>query len=454
MSDCGHSRRRRFLAGLAATGSAALAGCSALSWTDDGGSSFTAADAADVLADGTELPEIEWPAPVSPASDAVDDGLERVETLLADVPDPLEAETVPNGVVRQSIADRRDEARDYRDEAAKATGDDRYRALRTTREARDAARAATTTLAAIEDENEAIVADLREERTETRSSVRDRLESIDYRGADAADELLRAALFYARQESDLRRAADQLGRHQWAIDDDDPTVIDIGDGAGDVEFAAATKTVWEHLAERFDEETDAPTDLTPIFDATLEASTERVESVTVPDRSDEDWLDGIVDGELDQHTEQMLWRTVDPVTSARDGLRLAIEDGTTGIALYEAARFEVLYRAFERVRGRVDDGTLATPDSTAAIRAERTAAIEAAASAGAWVSEPSIGAYVLAETLRSLEWTDDSVRRAADNDPGVVVSLFTEYGNYARIRAQLEALPDAVEAFRERLRSA
>ncbi|ELZ16747.1 hypothetical protein C477_15265, partial [Haloterrigena salina JCM 13891] len=271
--------------------------------------------------------------------------------------------------------------------------------------------------------------------------------------SDAEDELLRAALFYARQESDLRRAADRLGRNRWEVDGD-ATVIDIGDGAGAVEFATATRTAWEHLAGRFDERTDESTDLTPVFDATLEASTERVESVTVPDRTDEDWLDGVVDGALDQHTEQMLWRTVDPVSSAGDGLNRAIEDGNTGIALYEAARFEVLYRAFERVRGRIDEGTLATPESTAEIRAERTAAIEAAASAGASVTEPSIGAYVLAETLRSLEWTDDSVRRAADNDPEVVVSLFTEYGNYARIRAQLEVLPDAVEAFRERLRSA
>ncbi|NUB92067.1 hypothetical protein HT576_13680 [Haloterrigena sp. SYSU A121-1] len=454
MSDCGRSHRRRFLSGVAAVGSAALAGCSALSWTDDGRSSFTAADAADVLADETEPPEIEWPVPVVPTSDAVDDGLERVETLLADVPDSLEAEAVPNGVVRQSIGERRDEARDYRDEAAAATGDDRYHALRTTREARDAARVASTTLDAIEGEKGTIVADLREERHAVRSSVNDRLSSVAYRGGDGEDELLRAALFYARQESDLRRAAEQLSRNRWNVDDG-ASVIDIGDGAGVLEFATATRTVWEHLAARFDGRTDESTDLKPIFDAALETSTERIESVTIPDRADDDWLEGIVDADLDdQHLGQVLWRTVDPVSRAADGLNGAIEDGHAGIALTEAVRFEARYRAFERVRGRIDDGTLAAPESVAEIRAERTAAIEAAASAVASVTEPSIGAYVLAETLRSLEWTDDGVRRAADNDPEVGVSLLTEYGEYARIRAQFEALPDAVEAFRERLRSA
>ncbi|WP_339103695.1 hypothetical protein [Haloterrigena salinisoli] len=443
--------RRRFLAGLAAAGGASLAGCSALSWIEDTGSAFTAADAADVITDAT--PEIEWPVPAVPTSDAIDDGLERVDTLLADVPDPIEAETVPNGVVRQSIGDRRNEARDRREEAAAATGDDRYRALRTTREARDAARAAATTLDAIDAETGPIVADLREERDAVRSSVRDRLESTAYRGADTSDERLRAALFYSRRESDLRSASNGLDSHQWDVDAS-ATVIDIGDGAGALEFGTATTAVWDHLENRHAERTDDATDLTTVFDTTLEASAERVESVDVPDWTTDDWLEDVVDEDLDQRLEQVLWRAFDPVSGARDGLNEAIANGNRGIGLYEAVRFEAQYRAFERVRGRIDDGTLAVPESIDDIRAERTAAIEAAASARAAVTGPSIGAHVLAETLRSLEWTDERVRRAADNDPGVSVSLLTEYGDYARSRARLEALPDAVEAFRERLRSA
>lgn len=443
--------RRGFLAGVAAAGSASLAGCSALSWIEDTGPTFTAADAADVVTDAT--PEIEWPAPAVPTSGAIDDGLERVDALLADVPDPIEAETVPNGVVRQSIGDHRDEARDRREEAAAATGDDRYRALRTTREAREDARAARTTLDAIDVETGPIVTDLREERDAVRSSVSDRLGSIAYRGADGGDELLRAALFYARRESDLRRAADRLGRNQWTVDDS-ATVIDIGDGAGALEFGTATTTVWDHLENRHAERTDDATDLTPVFDTTLEASAERVESVDVPDWTTDDWLEDVVDEDLDQHTEQVLWRAFDPVSDARDGLNEAIANGNRGIGLYEAVRFESEYRTFERVRDRIDDGTLAVPESIDDIRAERTAALEAATSADGSLTRPSIGTYVLAETLRSLEWTDERVRRAADNDPEVSVSLFAEYGDYARLRARLETLPDAVEAFRERLRSA
>lgn len=448
------SHRRRFLAGIAATGSAALAGCSALSQNDDTGPTFTAADAAGIITDAT--PKIEWPVPVVPTADALEAGLGRIDTLLADVPDPIEADTVPNGVVRQSIGDHRDEARNSRDEAAAATGDDRYRALRTTRDARDAARAATTTLDAIGAETEPIVADLREERNAVHSNVIDRLGSVVYRGDGGDDELLRAALFYARQESDLRRAADRFGRNRWAIDEN-ATVIEIGDRAGAVEFAAATTAVWDHLQDRFDERTDDPTDRTAAFETALEASAERVNSVDVPERSGEDWPDGVVDGGLDdQRLEQVLWRAVEPVWVPKNALGPVwepntVRNGDTAVGLCEAVRFEARYRAFERVRERITDGTLAAPESVDEIRAERTAALEAAASAGESLSGPTIGAYVLAETLQSLRWADDAIRRAADNRPDVVVSLSSEYGDYARLRAQFEALPNAVEAFRERL---
>lgn len=452
MRGNGPSHRRRFLAGIAATGSAALAGCSALSRNDDTGPTFTAADAAGIITDAT--PEIERPVPVVPTSNALEAGLERVDTLLAAVPDPIKADTVPNGVVRQSINDHRDEARNSRNEAAAATGDDRYRALQTMQDAREAARAATTTLDAIGTEAKPIVADLREERNAVHSKVSDRLGSIVYRGGGGDEELLRAALFYARQESVLWGATGQLDRNRWEIDEN-ATVIEIGDRAGALESAAATTAVWDHLQDRFVEQTDDSTDLTAAFETALEASVERVTSVDVPDRSGEDWPDGVVDGGLDdQRLEQMLWRAAEPVRGPKNALgpvHDTVRNGYTAAGLYEAVWFEAHYRAFERVCERISDGTLAAPESIDEIRAERTAALEAAASADEALSGPTIGAYVLAETLRSLRWADDAIRRSADNRPDVGVSLTSEYGDYARLRAQFEVLPNAVEAFRERL---
>ncbi|WP_222919063.1 hypothetical protein [Natrinema sp. SYSU A 869] len=356
--------RRQFLAGLAAIGGATVAGCNGMPWSDDTGSTFTAADAAAVVTDSS--PPIEWPVPVVPAASAVDEGLERVDTLLADVPDPLDAETVPNGVVREAIRDGRNSARKHRAEAAAATGDELYHALHTTRDARENARVATTTFAAIDDE--ALVEPILDER------YRDRL--------------------------------------------------------------------------------DEPADMSSVFDAALEASIDRVDVADLPaQRNDRDWLDG-VDSDLDDHLERVLWRIVDPVLSARNGLREAIEDGRLGIGLHEAVRFEQRYRALERVRDGIEDGTVSVPDTVDEIRAERTAAIDAAASVRESLPYSSLGTYVLAETLRSLEWTDEQIRRAADNDADTAVSLGDEYGEYVRLRSQFEVLLDAVTAFRKRLQSA
>ncbi|SEQ25347.1 hypothetical protein [Natrinema salaciae] len=445
----GTNSRRRFLVGLAAVGGVSVAGCTGLPWRD-AGPTFTAADAAAVIDDGA--PPVEWPVPVRPAASAVDEGLERIDALLADVPDPIEAEMVPNGVIRKEIERRRDEARDHREEAAGATGDGRYGALRTTREGRDAARAATTTLAAIEDET--LVEDLRAERNAIRGRVDERRDSIAYRGGDADDERLRAALYYSRLESDLRHAAHRLHRPRWALNSTS-TVVEIGEGAGALESATATTAAWDHLADRYAERTDDATDLTPAFDAALELSIDRTDAADIPDQTDEDWHEEVVDEEFDDlAVEQLLWRVLDPVSESSRALEEAVADGARGTGLYESLRFELTYRAFERVRDRIADGALPPVESVDEIRAERAAALDAAASTDESLSEPSIGAYVFAETLQSIEWVDDAVRRAAANDSTTAVSLTTEFAKYAHLRGQLEVLPDAVAAFRERLLAA
>lgn len=439
--------RRQFLAGLAAVGGATVAGCGDLPWEDDTGRTFTAADAAAVVTDASPSPE--WPVPVVPASSAVDDGIERVDALLADVPDPLDAETVPNGVVRKSIVDRRADARDHRADAAEATGDDLYRALRTTRDAREAARAATTTLAAIEDEGtvDALVA----ERRDVRSRVRNRLEAIEYGGDDADDERLRAALYYFRWESDLDDAIGRLDHRRWGVGERS-NVIEIGDSAGGLEFASATAAVWDHLADRYEKRTDDPVDLTPVFDDAIGASIERIDAVGFPGQDDEDWYDDVLSVDLDdQFLRNLVWEAGQSVADAADGLNEAVAAGDRGTGLYEAVRFEQAYRAFERIRDRIEDGDLSRPDTADDVRAERTAALEALASARESLTGPSLGAYTLAETVQSFGWTDERVRRAADHDPETAVSLLREHTDYARLRAQLEVLPDAAAAVRERL---
>ncbi|WP_254768002.1 hypothetical protein [Salinilacihabitans rarus] len=443
------SRRRAFLAGLAASAGVALAGCSEVRPSETDSTTFTAADAEAVLADAPSPPAVKWPVPVRPERGAREAAIERVDELLADVPESLGPDDVPNGVVRESIAEHRDDAVRTRGEAADATGDDLYHALRDLREARESARASSTTLRAIDEEMEALVDDLATERETVRSAIEDRRGGIEYRGDDADDGRLRAALYYQQLESDLDRATASLDRRRV-----DANVIEVGETAGDVEFATATADVWDHFEERYEAGLDDATTFEPIFEAALDRSIDRAAAVDFPEQDGEEWYDAVGVGDLDDdRLEFTLWRFGGSVVDARDGTETARADGDLGTGLYRALEFERTYRAFERLRDRMAEGTVAAPSDVAEIRDERERAIEAAAAAREElpVSEPSPGSYALSETLRSFEWIDGTVRRAADHDPEVVVSIDKEYGRYARLRAELEVLPEAVAAFRDRL---
>ncbi|MFC4541662.1 hypothetical protein ACFO5R_06955 [Halosolutus amylolyticus] len=455
MTAAQHGSRRRFLAGLATASGIAVAGCADLPWEDEGASTgFSRSDAEEILADSEPaVPDVVRPVPVEPAAKALDAQRTRVDDLLSDVPDAIPADDVPNGVVRESIADRRDSAIEYRDEAADASGADRYHALRTLGRARKSARASATTLAAIEAETEALLAELSDERTAVESAVDDRCDGIAYRGEDGDDGRLRAALFFAELERDLQRASHRVGR--WSVDDT-ATVIDLGGAAGDLEFATATTAIWDHCTDRYAADTGDRVDLEPVFADALETSADRAGAVDLPDQDGDDWLSTLVDGEVDTGFDQtVLWEAVRPVYDARDGLRDADGIDSTGRnlanGLRDALRFEQEYRAFERVRDRFEAGELARPDSIDPIGSERTAAISAAESAAEELTRPSLGTDRLTETIRTLSWTDDKIRRKADGDPGVVVSLAGEFGEYVCLRARFEVLPEAVDAFRGRL---
>lgn len=464
----GRSSRRRFLAGLAGVGGVALAGCSALPWNDETSSSvrFSAGDV-DAALEDVDPVEFGWPVPVRPESAALERALERVNTLLVDVPDELEPEDVPNGVVRTEIAEQRDEAIAGRDDAAAATGDAQYHALRESRSARQAARHALTSWFAVrfEDKDETdrrtrLLEELRDERAAVGSEARDRHDAIDYRGTDADEGRLRAALYAYRRETDLGRAAATLDRWSVAADDDP---LELGERAGELEFATATVEAWDHLDERYraglEDDGEEGTDLEPVFEDALERSIEAAEAADFPEQ-DRDWLEAIGLGDLeDSYLEHAVWRAGQPVDSARKRMRTAADDGELGTALHRALEFEVALRAFESVRDRIAGGGFADP-SLEDVLAERTAALEAAEGvrdlevAGEPVSpseSPSITAYVFAETLRGIEWADERLRRAADREPETNVSLGDQYRDYALARGRLEDFEPAVETFRERL---
>ncbi|AFZ71323.1 hypothetical protein [Natronobacterium gregoryi] len=452
-SNDGLRTRRQLLASLGAVSGVAVAGCSALPWEDDETASslvFSPSEAETVLED--DEPTIEWPVPIRPDESALEAGLERVDALVAAVPDPLESEDVPNGVVRESIVESHDEATTTRDEAADATGAAQYHALHDSRNARESARTAATAWLTVDADRESLVVELRDERDTVDEAVTDRLETIEYRGSDADEGLCRAALYYARLEDDCTGAQRSLERWSVSATDD---VLEIGESAGSLEAATATTAVWEHLEERWRED-EGDADLGSIFEDALERSVETTDEVGFPDHQ-EGWLEEIGLGDLDdQFLEFALYRARQPVDRAQDGMEAALRDGNLATGLYHALEFEVAYRGFEILRDRIADGDVRDP-SIEDVRAERQDALAATQQVreadfeGGAITEPSLGAYILAETLQSLEWNDESVRRVVGRDPETNVLLSSQYRDYLRYRSHLEALPDAIEAFRGRL---
>lgn len=438
--------RRRVLASVAAVAGVSLAGCNGLPWEEETATAVPASEAESILE--TDTPAFAYPAPVEPAAGALEDGVDRVDDLLDAVPEPLEAEDVPNGEVRQSIVTARDDALERRDDASAATGADRYHGLRETRSARDAAREAAATFRAIDDE--ALVDDLTEERGAVLESLETRIDELAYRGADTDDGRLRAALVAFDRESDLEHA--ERGLSRWTLDDTS-TVLDVGDAAGDLEFALATDAVWDHLEERYEDDLTDPVDLESVLAEAVAASLEHAESAALPDRNRDDWLEETTEADLEDHPtlEHLLYDAIVPAYRARDRLEDAAEEGQYGIGVHSAVQFEREWRAFELVRDRLEAGDLAPPDSAAAVRAEREAAIDAAEAAIETIDGPSPGAAVLADTIQELDWIDDSIERLLERRPDGSLSLSDEYGDYVVCRAQFEALPNAIAAVHDRV---
>ncbi|WP_247728374.1 hypothetical protein [Halovivax limisalsi] len=413
-------------------------------WSDQSSDGTVAAGNVGAVVQG-DRPPIEWPAPVDPTPASIDAARERTDALLAHIPGPLTTDDVPNGVVRQSIASNRRDAIDGR-----PPGDaTRYRELRTSPAAREAARHARTTFGAIERGTEALVSDLRSERADAIEVVRTRRDAIDYRGPETIAGASRAALFAHQHEAALVRADRTL--EEWRVHPED-TVIDIGAAAGEVERASATASVWSHLFDRYAADLTDPVSLESTFSEAVDRSLDRIATVDFPDQEDDDWYEAVgVDDVDDQVLEFALRRAGRDVVDAVDGVGSASSAGRLGTALYRALTFEVRYRAFETFRDRIQAGSFEWPASISAIQAERSAALETAEAVRDSMSGPTLAALARSETLRSIKWTDERVERAADNDPAVRVSLDDEYRDYALAEAKLAALPDATEAVRDRL---
>ncbi len=447
-----HSRRTVLATGAALTGM--LAGCT----RDQGNKADNTVELSaipDILAE--PVPEVKPSAPIIPAEEPYRDARTRATTLLNELPVSIAQSDIPNGVVREHIDDHRSQAREHIDTASVA-GEQRYHAFIDTVDARTDARQAATMYEAVERYRQNTLAELSEslqsEHAAVKPTVRNARQSVSYMGPTDGPELYRALALYTTAERALDNAERRLAN--WELRPDS-TVVDLGEAAATLESAQAAADVWSHLLRRYADDRPAATALQPLCETAISATRERMNAIDLPDREDDDWIQQLIDQDVDENSIrwEALYESIDPVYRARDNLAEAATTTPMPLAdgLTAALRVEQEYRAFKRVRQRVAEELPPEIDETT-VQAEREAAIEAARTAADAISGPSMARNRLAETVRSITYADGSLEILIEDGLDGVTSMRGEYLEYVCLRARLTVLPAAARAFRERLQGA
>lgn len=426
--------RRAVLAGFGATIAGSLAGCTVFSDEDDSPPLIAPTSIGRVLSESA--PDVERPAPVQPSATAIEAGLDRCDELLASVPASVSPDEVPNGVVREDIETTRERALERRESVS--TAPDRFRALTTLRNARRSAREAATAFEAVEDD---LVDDVETERNTLHTTVGTRVTQIEYEGED----IERTLLLAVRLEDALTSARRRVQR---GLRTTDPGVLDVGDLAGDVEFAAATLDAVDALVDQHVERTEDSIAFGDAFERALDTSVRSLSRADVPDQeTTPEQLVG--DRAARRDVNALITEALRSVTGQRDDIVTEFEEGRLASGLDRAFVLERDLRALDAVVERVVDGEFPELDGPERLRSERDAAIAAIESVPVSTSEQSLAGDVFARTLERLHWIDDEVQRHVDRDRDV--DLTWEYAQYAHVRARLEAVPDVAETLRTRL---
>lgn len=429
--------RRSVLAGLATGAAGALAGCRALGGDD--GVEFERADVESILA--RSVPEYVKPSPVTPRESAVRAGLDRAEELIAAVPGNVGRETVPNGVIRREIRERRQAAVKQRRDVTEA--ETRYLALAATRGARrDAAEAAGAYRAATDG---VTLEGARSERDRTVDRVRGDLSAVAYVGND------RDRTLYTLQQVErmLHGALQSVDRSLRSVN---PSALDVGDLVGRAEYGRATHEVVDHVLARHRARLAEELSFRKPFETALERSVDAVADRSLPEE-DEDPADLVDTPIADTPAEEVLEHAVRSLVEAGKRLEDPLAEGRLAAGLRQAYTVERDVGAYERVRERVEAGELGSLTDPATVRDARERALEELASAPYDPETPSLPAAMLTRAGQSISRIDGTVRRyylREETEPVPADEIVREYGLYVLVADGLAALPDAVETVEER----
>jgi|GEM_PF-1277344 len=428
MSD--GTTRRGLLATLAVTGVAGCSGVDELPGVDRDRTIESRRLPSVGVDDSTPETRRERPVapafPVSVAAAQFRRHHDRVTTLLAELPTPLSAATVPNGRVRTEIAAAvRDATTALAD--ARAAQTERV-ALRRLRDARSEAgyAAAGWGFATGEREPTAVQASLDEVVDEARET-RTEHERV-------AGEPVVAAVGHATVEFLLERAADRHAANA------DSRLLRVAETGGATERARAALADARHLDERLAETGDERhterirAAAERLSDRFRERQSEVTTPTPAPDRS------------LGSETV----RELDRVATAAVG-SVATADGPATALLTSTHELATL-SAFETITDRVAAGDLDRVESAAWVRRRREAAATAVESALGDAPAPALARPTVVDAGRRLGYGDRRIARLRDRNDVPPGRLFEPVADYVVAETLADAAGEASAAAADTLR--
>ncbi len=424
--------RRQTLAGATLT-LAAFAGCTdRFGDTDEPDPDISAAELAEI-AEG-DRPELVRELPVSITDEFIEDGVDRVESLLEEIPE--EGADIPNEAVRGLIEDNRERAKER---VAELEGEppavDALSALRRARE--DAASAAGAYEAAV---NGRTREEAREEQDELEAQLAER------RGFDrVGEEPERALVVYEMVENRLS-AIDQdifdLERLSFSPVASEIEAVERIDGR--LERGRASLAEATHLVDQQTEATDGG-DLEGTFeDATetlLEAGTERLEALPTDVDTQRAFAEAVFETDVEGTPRETL---ADPGSRAESNYENALEDLEEGYharALMAAMRMTIDLLALEWLQEAVDDGRFELPTEAGAVRETREEAVSTIESTIESEEDASyLLEYGVREAIEMVERGDQIAEDGNRHNPPTV----TVVAQYAIGTARAQSVPESV----------
>ncbi|WP_436907467.1 hypothetical protein [Halosimplex marinum] len=382
-------------------------------------------------------PTVDHPLPVAVADPHVADSRERAHAMLDAAPLPLSADELPNGAMREEIAEHAEHAREHLAEAVRET-DTRER-LELLAHARGPARAVEAAWAAVEDDLTA--ADVRSARASVREDIGEFRDGQELVG-DPEDPV-RAAIVHAIVGEWVREAE----RHasDGASDDRAPvTPLVLGERASEVEQARAALGNARHVDEQFAASLSDPRSLESTFAGARDSLADTVDSRMADKPAEDADLPDLVDGGGDLegtvagsalrqlHSDLPYEGQFVPETDLPGQLLRQVET-LAGIG------------AFETLRDRIAADEHRTVESVDDVSELRDAAVTAVEDALADSADERLARTELASLAGWFDYAARDIDRSAGDDPIELEWVADEIALYLEIEVIAGAVPAAVD---------